>query len=156
VRGGPGVDHAPPGLVERDYPHLAEQFGALGPLVDTLGATTKGVRFPVGEEVPYLRNRNRVLRTGVATGRPRIDRDDLFCEAILALSGTTNGRLAVAGFEDLEARTGVALADLAHERAGDRITFADTVTQENGAPSERVGLEAFAPPEVVTGGVTRR
>jgi len=48
------------------------------------------------------------------------------CEAILALSGTTNGRLAVEGFEVLERRTGVKLADLAEERSGDRITFGDT------------------------------
>jgi nitrate reductase alpha subunit len=116
-------------VVERDYPHLAEMHRALGPLVDELGATIKGVRMPIGDEVNYLRSRNGVTRGGVADGRPRIDRDDLFCEAILAMSGTTNGRLAVAGFEVLEARTGVELADLAHERAGDRITFADTVTQ---------------------------
>jgi nitrate reductase / nitrite oxidoreductase, alpha subunit len=116
-------------VVERDYPRLAERWAALGPLVDELGATTKGVRLPVGDEVAWLASRNGTIRGGVADGRPRIDRADLFCEAILAMSGTTNGRLAVAGFEDLEARTGVALADLAHERAGDRITFADTVTQ---------------------------
>jgi nitrate reductase / nitrite oxidoreductase, alpha subunit len=116
-------------VVERDYPHLAERWGALGPLVDTLGATIKGVKMPVGEETDYLRRRNGTVIGGSANGRPRLDRDDLFCEAILALSGTTNGRLAVAGFEELEKRAGVRLADLAHERAGDRITFADTVTQ---------------------------
>ncbi|MGH9094256.1 MAG: molybdopterin-dependent oxidoreductase, partial [Acidimicrobiales bacterium] len=115
--------------VERDYPRLVERWRALGPLVDSQGATVKGVRMPIGDEVGWLRSRNGAIRGGVADGRPRIDRDDLFCEAILALSGTTNGRLAVAGFEHLEARTGVKLADLAHERAGDRITFADTVTQ---------------------------
>jgi nitrate reductase / nitrite oxidoreductase, alpha subunit len=120
-----------PGLVvvERDYPRLAERWRSLGPLVDELGATVKGVRMPLGEEVDYLRRANGAIRGGVADGRPRLDRDDLFCEAILALSGTTNGRLAVAGFEQLEQQTGVPLADLAHERAGDRITFADTVTQ---------------------------
>ncbi len=116
-------------VVERDYPHLAERWRALGPLVDELGATVKGVRMPVGQEVQYLRQRNGTVRGGPADGRPRLDRDDLFCEAILALSGTTNGRLAVAGFKELEELTGVPLADLAHERAGDRITFADTVTQ---------------------------
>ncbi len=48
------------------------------------------------------------------------------CEAILALSGTTNGRLAVAGLRDLEKRTGTRLADLAAEHEGKQITFADT------------------------------
>ena len=116
-------------VVERDYPRLAEKWRALGPLIDQVGATTKGVTLPVGDEVAWLAQRNGTVRGGVGDGRPRIDRDDLFCEAILALSGTTNGKLAVAGFENLEVRTGVELADLAHERAGDRITFSDTITQ---------------------------
>jgi nitrate reductase alpha subunit len=51
------------------------------------------------------------------------------CEAILALSGTTNGRLATAGFRELEKRTGTSLAELAAEREAERITFADTRTQ---------------------------
>jgi nitrate reductase alpha subunit len=67
-----------------------------------------------------------VARGGVADGRPSIARDDLACEAILALSGTTNGALAVQGFEFLEKRTGVRLADLAAENEGKQVTFADT------------------------------
>ena len=154
-------------VIERDYPRLAERWRALGPLVDELGATTKGVRLPVGDEVGWLASRNDTIRCGVADGRPRIDRADLFCEAILAMSGTTNGRLAVAGFEALEARTGVPLADLAHERAGDRITFADTVTQPrsvicspewSGCESERrryapftINVERLKPWHTLTG-----
>jgi nitrate reductase alpha subunit len=154
-------------VVERDYPHLAERMKALGPLVDELGATTKGIAMPVGEEVGYLRSKNGVIRGGVGNGRPRIDRDDLFCEAILAMSGTTNGRLAVAAFENLERRTGVQLSDLAHERAGDRITFADTVTQPrsvicspewSGCESERrryspftINVERLKPWHTLTG-----
>ncbi|MDA8315388.1 MAG: nitrate reductase subunit alpha [Actinomycetota bacterium] len=148
----PGVTMPRLVVVERDYPHLAERWRALGPLVDSVGATTKGVTLPVGTEVGWLASRNGTVHGGVADGRPCIDRDDLFCEAILALSGTTNGRLAVAGFETLEERTGVQLADLAHERAGDRITFADTVTQPravicspewSGAESERRRYSPF-------------
>ncbi len=154
-------------VVERDYPRLAERWRALGPLIDELGATTKGVPLPIGSEVGYLRSHNGTIRDGIAQGRPRIDRDDLFCEAILALSGTTNGRLAVAGFEALERRTGVVLADLAHERAGDRITFADTVTQPrsvicspewSGTESERrryapftINVERLKPWHTLTG-----
>ncbi|MDA8294523.1 MAG: nitrate reductase subunit alpha [Actinomycetota bacterium] len=148
----PGVTMPRLVVVERDYPRLAERWRALGPLIDEAGATTKGVTLPVGTEVPWLAARNGTIRGGIADDRPKIDRDDLFCEAILALSGTTNGRLAVAGFEALEERTGVALADLAHERAGDRITFADTVTQPraviaspewSGAESERRRYSPF-------------
>jgi len=44
---------------------------------------------------------------------------------ILALSGTTNGRLATQGFEHMEQRTGTRLADLAAEAEAVRVTFTD-------------------------------
>ncbi|MFI6560202.1 nitrate reductase subunit alpha [Streptomyces sp. NPDC050534] len=112
--------------VERDYAAVADKMGALGPLLDDLGATTKGVTFQVAEELDYLRHKNGVVRGGAADGRPSIARDVHACEAILAMSGTTNGHLATQGFHTLEARTGMRLADLAAEHEGKQITFADT------------------------------
>ncbi len=112
--------------VERDYAAVADKMGALGPLLDSLGATTKGVTFEVDRELEYLRHKNGTVRGGAADGRPSIARDVHACEAILALSGTTNGHLATQGFHTLEARTGTRLADLAAEHEGKRITFADT------------------------------
>ncbi len=112
--------------VERDYPATAAKLTALGPLLDTLGATTKGVTFELGRELEYLRRKNGTVRGGVADGRPSIARDVQACEAILALSGTTNGHLATQGFRTLQARTGVELADLSAEHEGTQITFADT------------------------------
>ncbi|WP_329269770.1 nitrate reductase subunit alpha [Streptomyces sp. NBC_01451] len=113
-------------VIERDYPAVADRMTALGPLLDTLGATTKGVTFDVRQELEYLRHKNGTVRGGPADGRPSIARDVQVCEAILALSGTTNGHLATQGFRTLEARTGVELADLAAEAEGRRVTFADT------------------------------
>ncbi|HEY8472860.1 MAG TPA: nitrate reductase subunit alpha [Natronosporangium sp.] len=113
-------------LVERDYGAIADQLAALGPLAEQLGATTKGVTFDLRPEVARLAQTNGVIRGGMADGRPALTRDVHACEAILALSGTTNGRLAVVGFQDLERRTGARLADLAEESAGRRITFPDT------------------------------
>ncbi|HEX5349256.1 MAG TPA: nitrate reductase subunit alpha [Pseudonocardiaceae bacterium] len=116
-------------VVERNYAAVAEKMAAVGPLLDTLGTSTKGVTWVPDREIDYLRRHNGTVRGGVGDGRPSIGRDDQFCEAILALSGTTNGRLAQEAFRVLEGQTGVELADLAAERAGDRITFADTQTQ---------------------------
>ncbi len=113
-------------VVERDYGAVADKLAALGPLLDRLGTTTKGVTVDVRPEIEFLRRVNGEVRGGVADGRPRLDRDTHACEAILTLSGTTNGRVAVAGFEDLERRTGQRLADLAAEHAGKHIRFADT------------------------------
>ncbi|WSM87889.1 nitrate reductase subunit alpha [Actinacidiphila glaucinigra] len=112
--------------VERDYGAVAAKMAAVGPLLDGLGATTKGVTFHVDRELEYLRHKNGTVRGGPADGRPLLARDVHACEAILALSGTTNGHLAIQGFRTLEARTGTRLADLAAEHEGKQVTFADT------------------------------
>ncbi len=115
--------------VERDYGAIAAKFTAVGPLLETLGSATKGARWIPDAEVAFLRERNGVVRGGVADGQPALARAEQVCEAILALSGATNGRLAVAGFRSLEGRTGLALTDLAAPRGDDYISFADVQVQ---------------------------
>jgi nitrate reductase alpha subunit len=116
-------------VVERDYPKVAQKWAALGPLVEQLGTALKGSNWVADEEVAELRANNGSVRGGVADGRPSLERVEHACEAILALSGTTNGRLAVEGFRAMERTTGVELADLAGSRAADRITFKDAQVQ---------------------------
>jgi nitrate reductase alpha subunit len=122
----PGVNFPKLTVVERDYTQIAAKMAALGPLADSLGATTKGVTYDLSKPVEYLRSKNGAVRGGVADGRPRLARDVDMCEAILALAPTTNGHLAVQGFRTMEKRTGTQLADLAAEHEGKQITFADT------------------------------
>jgi nitrate reductase alpha subunit len=122
----PGRDFPKLVVVERDYPNVAAKMAALGPLPERLGLTTKGTTFDPSRAVEFLKHKNGTVRGGVADGRPRLDRDVHACEAILALSGTTNGQLAVSGFRALERRTGTVLADLAAEHEGKQITFTDT------------------------------
>ncbi len=62
---------------------------------------------------------------GSPTGAHRSSVSSRHAEAILALSGTTNGALALEGFHSMEKRTGVQLADLAGPRSGERVTFED-------------------------------
>jgi nitrate reductase / nitrite oxidoreductase, alpha subunit len=125
----PGVTMPRLVTIERDYPAVAEMMAALGPLTDTLGTSVKGVTWVPTEAVDYLRRANGAVRGGIADGRPSLARDVHLAEAILALSGTTNGQVALQAWRELEKRTGVPLVDLAAERAGDRITFADTQVQ---------------------------
>ncbi|MEV0272640.1 nitrate reductase subunit alpha [Hamadaea sp. NPDC050747] len=113
-------------VVERDYGAIAEKMASVGPLLDRLGTTTKAVTVDVSPEIAYLKKINGEVRGGVADGRPRLDTDIRACEAILMLSGTTNGRVATEGFRFLERRTGQRLADLAAEHEGKQIRFADT------------------------------
>jgi nitrate reductase alpha subunit len=116
-------------VIERDFTAVAAKHGALGPLLETLGNAVKGASWKPLEEIELLKQANGVVRGGPADGRPSLERVEHACEAILALSATTNGRLAVEGFRSLEERTGVPLVDLAGPRAGDRITLADAQVQ---------------------------
>src|SRR5690606_14216425 len=43
----PGVNFPKLTLVERDYTAIAQKMAALGPLADSLGATTKGITYDV-------------------------------------------------------------------------------------------------------------
>jgi nitrate reductase alpha subunit len=113
-------------VVERDYPGLADRMASLGPLVDRLGVTTKGVTYRVEEEVADLGSRNGVMLGGAGDGRPALDTDIKMAEAILALSGTTNGRLAVQGYRTSQTRIGKPLVHLAEGSEEKRITFPDT------------------------------
>jgi nitrate reductase / nitrite oxidoreductase, alpha subunit len=125
----PGVSMPKLVVVERDFGAVAQKMSALGPLVDKLGMTTKGVTFTPDQEVKWLGRHNGTVREGVAAGRPSLSTDKRVCEAILALSGTTNGRLATQGFQQVEERTGRQLADLSSDHSGWRMTFADTQTR---------------------------
>jgi nitrate reductase alpha subunit len=116
-------------VVERDYPAVAAKHGALGPLVEELGIQNKGALWKPLEEVRDLGAANGLVLGGPGDGRPSLERVEHACETILALSGTTNGRLALEGFRSLEQRTGVPLADLAEPRAGERITLAEARVQ---------------------------
>jgi nitrate reductase alpha subunit len=137
--------------VERDYPAVVEKMASIGPLVDRLGMTTKAVTYHPDEEIAYLSAKNGVMLGGAGDGRPAVDTDAKMAEAILALSATTNGRLAVQGFRELERRTGTPLADLAEGSEEKRITFADTqarpvpvITSPEWAGSE-TGGRRYAP-----------
>jgi nitrate reductase / nitrite oxidoreductase, alpha subunit len=158
-----------PKLVEvvRDYGAVSDKLESIGPLLDTLGTTTKGITYDVTTALDYLRAKNGTVRGGAGAGRPALVRDVQFCEAILALSGTTNGHLAVQGFKTLEKRTGTLLHDLAAEHEGKQITFADTqaaptpvITSPEWSGSEAGGrryspftinVERFKPWHTLTG-----
>ncbi|MET9403680.1 nitrate reductase subunit alpha [Kitasatospora sp. NPDC002965] len=113
-------------VVERDYTAIGAKMAALGPLVERLGLPAKGIALRPDEEVEYLGRLNGVVRGGPADGRPALDTAVKAADTVLALSGTTNGRLATQGFRTLEARTGQEMAHLAAEHEGRRIGYADT------------------------------
>jgi nitrate reductase alpha subunit len=112
--------------VERDYTAVYAKMTSIGPLLDTLGTSSKGIVYDVKREVEKAGRLNGLVATGPAAGRPRLETDIQVAEMIMSFSGTTNGHLATQGFKTLEKRTGHQMHDLAAEHEGKEITFADT------------------------------
>lgn len=120
----PGVTMPKIVPVERDYTLIGAKYWSLGPLMDKLGTTTKGVTVDVNAAVEYLKGHNGVHDgDGPDAGRPKIMNGINAAETIMALAGTTNGTLAYQGFKTLEKRTGTQLADLAEGHEDQIITF---------------------------------
>src|SRR5690606_27504504 len=128
----PGVTMAKLIVVERDYPMLAEKWKSLGPLTEKLGMTTKGITYRPDTELKRLARQNGTVAAGPLAGAVRLDTDARACEMILALSGTSNGRLAVQGCRELEKRTGQEMAFRAEEHEGTHLSFADVQVQPRG------------------------
>ncbi|MFD4353958.1 nitrate reductase subunit alpha [Nocardia sp. NPDC058518] len=122
----PGKTMGPLAVVERNYAAIAEKWAALGPLVEKAGLTTKGITVFPDQEVVELGRLHGVMNSGVAAGRPALETAEKMADTILMLSGTSNGRLAVAGFEELDRRTGRHMVELAEGSEERRITFAET------------------------------
>lgn len=116
--------------VERDYSAVLEKMTALGPLVAEKPIGVKGIQWSAVDEYERLKSINGVTRDGkFARGCPRLQTDAHVCETILALSSTTNGKMAVRAWEALERKTSLKLKDLAEERAEDRMTLASVTAR---------------------------
>ena len=117
-------------VVERDYPHLDEQFVSLGPLLTGPGLGAKGLNWTAQEEYGHLARTLGTHRRGdVAADRPDLREGKNVAEAILALSGATNGAVAIKGWRALERTTGLSLTSLAEARREESFSFADITAQ---------------------------
>lgn len=125
----PGTTMPAIATVERDYGAIHEKQTSLGPLVESLGIGAKGVSWRPDEEVAWLGAANGLVRGGAGDGRPSLERAEQAAEAILALSGATNGRLSHEGFAALERRVGRPLADVVEGERDARIRWSDVTAR---------------------------
>ena len=121
----PGVTMPKLVAVERDYTQILNKFDTVGPLVEKPGIPAKGIMLIADEEMDELR-RAHGTGCGAGAGRPLIDTPIKAGDAVMHMSGATNGRLATQGWRTLSKRTGTPLVKLSEEEAGRQITFADT------------------------------
>lgn len=122
----PGVTMPKLVPVVREYHKTAEKFNTIGPLTAKLGMATKGITYHPDRELDELARSNGQTETSSGL-RTLIDTDLKACDMVLRLSGTSNGRLSLQGFRQLDARTG-SDKPTAHLAEGDeerRITWRD-------------------------------
>ncbi|MFJ3032260.1 nitrate reductase subunit alpha [Rothia terrae] len=126
IKGVPGKNMPIFTVVERDYPALYDMYTSVGPLMSKLGTTTKAVTVDVNPQLKKLAEEHGVMNSGKGQGLPALDTVEKLVDTILALSGTSNGPVAIEGFKQLEKRVGKKFVHLAEGNEEKRITFRDT------------------------------
>ena len=90
-------------VVERDYKTIYDKMTALGPNAGKQPIGTKGISWSAEKEYEQLKSRLGVVQTdSIAKGCPDIKEAINAAEAVLTLSSTTNGHMAVKAWEALE------------------------------------------------------
>ncbi len=116
-------------VVRRDYPNVYEQMTTLGPLAkQTIGA--KGIK--ISGEKAYAEFGNKVGRktsAGVGFNLPLLHEERQVAEAILTLSGATNGRRANEEWKALSEQTGLPIAHVEIGKEDVAYTFDDLTVQ---------------------------
>lgn len=116
-------------IVERDYRKIYEKFISLGENVGNQPIGANGISWSATEEYEELKSRLGTVKTGAGKRLPDISEARKAAEAVLALSSTTNGKMAVKAWEALETKTDLSLKDLAADREGECFTF-DQITAQ--------------------------
>ncbi|MEQ6376907.1 nitrate reductase subunit alpha [Bacillaceae bacterium S4-13-56] len=113
-------------VVERDYKLIYDKMTALGPNIANQPYGIKGMNWDMKEEYEKVKRTLGVIKKDtIAKGYPDISSARNVSEAILMLSSTTNGKVAVKAWESLEKKTSLELVDLAKEREEECFTFDD-------------------------------
>lgn len=130
-------------IVQRDYPNVYEQMTTIGENIKK-GYGSKDIKLPGEKIYEELKGRLGVSkRDGVGKGHPEIFKDKQVIEAILSMSGASNGKRAVEGWTSMEKKTGKQLTEIAQGHEENEMTLADITAQPRQAISTPVwsGME---------------
>ena len=132
-----------PNLIETelDFTKVYEKWIALGPgAADKMGSMS--MTWDSSEEYAEIRKRNGIItnKDYLSYGMPSIENAKQAADAVMGLSTTTNGKVAVKAWKSLEKETGLKdLAKLAKDREQERFTFEEIATQ----PRETITSPTF-------------
>ena len=116
-------------IIERDYTKIYEKMISIGPNLKK-GYGGQGVKYPGDKVYRELKERLGESKYGeIAKGNPDIYSGKNVVDAILMMSGASNGERAVEGWKSLETKTGQKLVELAKERREEKFTI-DSITEQ--------------------------
>ena len=117
-------------VVERDYPNTYKRFTSLGPLLQKVGTSGKGITWKSDEEYEFLKHFNGVVEDeGISMGLPILETDIHAIETILSLAPESNGATSIKAWEALEKPTGLDFKHLTVEGGETQIRYKDLVAQ---------------------------
>lgn len=116
-------------IIKRDYPSTYEKMTTIGPNLKN-GYGGKGVKIPGEKVFEELKSRLGVSkREGIGKGNPDLSTDEKAINAILLMSGASNGKRAVEGWKSMEAKTGQKLTEIAEAREEEDFTLKEITVQ---------------------------
>lgn len=116
-------------VIKRDYPSTYEKMTTIGPNLKN-GYGGKGVKIPGEKVFEELKSRLGVSkREGIGKGNPDLSTDEKAINAILLMSGASNGKRAVEGWKSMEAKTGQKLTEIAEAREEEDFTLKEITVQ---------------------------
>ncbi|TDK62987.1 nitrate reductase subunit alpha [Bacillus salipaludis] len=130
-------------FVKRDYPNVYDMWITVGPNIKN-GYGTKGVKIPGDKVYKELLDRlGPSKHIGIGKGFPDLYSDKKAINAILLMSGATNGKRAVEGWKSMEEKTGKKLKHISEGREEEDYTLDALTVQPRPAISTPVwsGLE---------------
>jgi nitrate reductase alpha subunit len=109
-------------LVARDYRNLYNQFISFGPQVRANGLGAHGTHYNCED---FYDEATRVLPVSVWNGQryPSLAADEDACNIILRFASVSNGELAYRSYQEMEARVGLPLVQLAEKNRGSRVSY---------------------------------
>ncbi len=117
-------------VVDRDYTKLYEKYVTIGKGIRDNGLGAHGNHYMCEDAYDEMIESNHFpVRKFEGEVLPSIEEDEWAANAVLHLSTLTNGELNVRAYENMEKKTGLALADIAEGSKDVKINYADLQAQ---------------------------
>lgn len=126
-------------VVDRDYSNTYDKFTSLGPLAEKNPIGADGISWSGKEEYEELKSLIGMHHSGFSKGMPNLEDADKVANAMLTLSSSSNGKVAMKAWQAEEDKTGMPVKNFTQNREAEHFTLANITTQ----PKEAISTPIF-------------